>query len=102
MADILIKIPDGAFGTGEVFDGQSVTKTRVIVPLRIAGKPWLSIGVGSPVEIDNHEFQPDDSQAYQDILQLVDKGMIEFFEIGADALSVAELITLFKASYQEL
>ena len=102
MATIEISIPSSAFSAGAVFENMEKNQTQVVIPLRHGNGPWHTIKYGQVATIEDYEFQPDDSQAYQDILQMVEKGMVQFFLVGTGVRTVANLITLFKANYQEL
>ncbi len=102
MATYSVYIPLSAFDANKPLFGKDKQSATVTVPLITqVGAPGLKVQFGHPQSFEDFAFQPSCNQHYQEILQMVNSGLIEI-ATGGSAQTPQQLITLFKSFYQEL
>ena len=100
---LVIRIPDSAFLAGGPFENDEPTKTQIVIGVRTEKQAVMAV-TNSPQVIDAWNFKPATSMDMNEILNYIDRGMLEITDTTDSASPVmtsAEVLTLYRVYWQE-
>ena len=100
---LVIRIPDSAFLAGGPFAGKDKLHTQIVIGVRTEKQAAMAV-TNSPQVVDAWNFKPATSMDMNEILNYIDRGMLEITDTTDSAspiMTSAEVLTLYRVYWQE-